>query len=169
MLTELAAAAGKDNPKLALTFLDDARNIVSKRASNYQDFADQLKVADALAALDSKRSFELLESGIAQLNEILAAAAVVNGFEAEVFREGELPLQGGSELGNMVARYGWELGSLAKLDFDHAKMTADKFQLPESRLLANLLIAQRVLGGQQNSFDDKLRDSTVQVFSISAR
>jgi hypothetical protein len=154
-LIDLAAAAGKDNPKLALTFLDDARNIASKRANNYQDFADQLKVAEALAAFDLKRSFELLESGIAQLNEILAAAAVVNGFEAEVFREGELPLQGGSELGNMVARYGWELGSLARLDFDHAKMTADKFQLPESRLLANLLIAQRVLGGEQNSFGNK--------------
>jgi hypothetical protein len=157
-LIDLAAAAEKDNPKLALTFLDDARNIVSKRASKYQDFADQLKVAEALAALDMKQSFAVLESGIAQLNEILVAAAVVNGFEAEVFREGELPLQGGSELGNMVARYGWELGSLAKLDFDHARMTADKFQLPESRLLAKLLIAQRVLGGQQNSFGNKLRN-----------
>lgn len=157
-LIDLAIATKKDNPKLALTFLDDARNIVSKRASNYQDFEDQLKVAEALAALDLKRSFDVLELGIPQLNEILAAAAVVNGFEAEVFREGELPLQGGSELGNMVARYGWELGSLAKLDFDHARMTADKFQLPESRLLAKLLIAQRVLGGQQNSFGNKLRD-----------
>ena len=157
-LIDLAIATEKDNPKLALTFLDSARNIVSKRASTYQDFEDQLKVAEALAARDPKRSFEVLESGIAHLNEILAAAAVVNGFEAEVFREGELPLQGGSELGNMVARYGWELGSLAKLDFDHARMTADKFQLPESRLLAKLLIAQRVLGGQQNSFGNKRHD-----------
>jgi hypothetical protein len=168
-LIDLAIATEKDNPKLALTFLDDASNIVGRRASNYHEFEDQLKVAEALAALDPKRSFEMLELGIAHLNEILAAAAVVNGFEAEVFREGELPLQGGSELGKMVARYGWELGSLAKLDFDHARMTADKFQLPESRLLARLLIAQRVLGGQQNSFDNKLRDSSVQIFSISAR
>jgi len=157
-LIDLAIATEKDNPKLALTFLDGARNLVSKRASTYRDFEDQLKVADALAALDPKRSFDVLESGIAHLNEILAAAAVVNGFEAEVFREGELPLQGGSELGNMVARYGWELGSLAKLDFDHARMTADKFQLAEARLLAKLLIAQRVLGGQENPFGNKLRD-----------
>jgi hypothetical protein len=157
-LIDLAAAAEKDTPKLALTLLNDARNIVSKRASKYQDFADQLKVAEGLAALDLKQSFAVVESGIAQLNEILAAAAVVNGFEAEVFREGEVPLQGGSELGNMVAHYGWELGSLGKLDFDHARMTADKFQLPESRLLAKLLIAQRVLGGQQNPFGNRVRD-----------
>ena len=168
-LIDLAIATKKDNPKLALKFLDDARNIVGKKASNYQDFEDQLKVAEALAAFDLKRSFEVLESGIPQLNEILAAAAVVNGFEAEVFREGELPLQGGSEIGNMVARYGWELGSLAKLDFDHARMTADKFQLPESRLLVKLLLSQRVLGCEQNSFGNKLRDQTGQVFSLSAR
>ena len=105
-----------------------------------------------------KGSFDLIESGIAQLNELLAASAVVDGFEAEVFREGELPLQGGSELGNMVARCGWELGSLARVDFDHARIPADKFQLPESRLLAKLLIAQRVLGGEQNSFGKDSHD-----------
>lgn len=85
---------------------------------------------------------------------------MVNGFEAEVFREGELPFQGGSELGNMVARYGWELGSLAKLDLSQARLTADKFQLPESRVLVKLLILQRVLGGQQKLFDDKSSNPT---------
>jgi hypothetical protein len=154
-LINLAAPTKNDNPKLALTLLDDARQIASKKARKYRDFADQLEVAEALASLDLKNSFGLIELGIAQLNELLAASAVVNGFEAEVFREGELPLQGGSELGNMVARYGWELGSLARLDFDHARMSADRFQLPESRLLAKLLIAQRVLGGEQNSLGDK--------------
>jgi hypothetical protein len=157
-IIDMAVATAKDDQKLALTLLNDARNIVNKRARSYQDFGDQLKLAEAFASLDLKQSFDVLESGIAQLNEILAAAAVVNGFEAEVFREGELPLRGGSELGNMVARYGSELGALAKLDFDGARMTADKFQLNEARLLARLLIAQQVLGGQENSFDDKLHD-----------
>jgi len=38
---------------------------------SYQEFADQLKVADAFASQDPKRSFELLELGIGQLNELL--------------------------------------------------------------------------------------------------
>jgi hypothetical protein len=63
-------------------------------------------------------SFDLIESGISQLNELLAASAVVDGFEAEVSREGELPLQGDSELGKLVARFGWEVASLARVDFD---------------------------------------------------
>jgi len=155
-LIDLAAAAQKVNSKLALTFLNDAATIVSKRARSYQDFTDQLKLVEALAALDLKRSFALIEIGIAQLNDILAAAAVVNGFEAEVFREDELPLQGGSELGNMVRRYGWELGSLAKRDFESARNAAEKFQLPESRLLVKLLIAQRLLRGKTGDSDESL-------------
>jgi len=155
-LIDLAAAAQKGNSKLALSFLNDAVIIASKKAKNYEDFNDQLRLVEAFASLDLKRSFALIEIGIAQLNDILAAAAVVNGFEAEVFREDELPIQGGSELGNMVRRFGWELGSLAKRDFESARTAAEKFQLPESRLLVKLLIAQRLLRGQTNDSDENL-------------
>jgi len=147
-LLELSTAVQKDNAKLALRFLDDARNLVSRKATNYTDFEDQLKVAAAYAPVDPKRSFDVLEPGIAQLNELLSAAQVLNGFEVEVFRDGELPIQGGSELGGMIARYGQQLASLAKLDFDHARMTADKFLLPEPRLLTKLSIVQGVFGVQ---------------------
>ena len=147
-LLELSTAVQKDNAKLALRFLDDARNLVSRKATNYTDFEDQLKVAAAYAPVDPKRSFDVLEPGIAQLNELLSAAQVLNGFEVEIFRDGELPLQGGSELGGMIARYGQQLASLAKLDFDHARMTADKFLLPEPRLLTKLSIVQGVFGVQ---------------------
>ena len=47
-LIDLAAATQKDNPKLALKFLDDAHALVSKRAMNYKDFEDQIKVAHGL-------------------------------------------------------------------------------------------------------------------------
>jgi hypothetical protein len=51
----------------------------------------------------------------------------------------------------MVARYGQELATLAKIDFEHARMTADRFQLSEPRLNAKLSIVQNVLGGQPSS------------------
>jgi hypothetical protein len=147
-LIDLSTATQKDNPKLALRFLDDARNLVSKRVTNYKEFEDQLKVANAFAALDSKRSFELLEMGIGQLNELLSAASVLNGFEVEMYKEGELSLRGDNDLVAMVARYGQELATLAKIDFDHARMTADRFQMTEPRLNAKLSIVQNILGAQ---------------------
>lgn len=156
-LLDLANATQKDNPKLALRFLEDARALVSKRAANFRDFEDQLKVADAFALIDPKRSFDVIEPGIAQLNELLAAAQVLNGFEIQVFRDGELPLQGGSDLGNMVARYGQELAALAKVDFERARMTADRFQLTEPRLLAKLSIVQVALGVQPSIVNNNRR------------
>ena len=161
-LIDLSTATQKDNPKLALRFLDDARNLVNKRAANYKQFEDQLKVADAFAAVDSKRSFEVLEPGIAQLNELLSAAQVLNGFEIEIFKEGELSLRSDNDLVGMVSRFGQELASLAKVDFDQARITADKFQLPEPRLNAKLQIVQSVLGVQRPANDGNRRGQNLQ-------
>jgi hypothetical protein len=147
-LIDLSTATQKDNPRLALRFLDDARIMVTKRATSYKEFEDQLKVADAFGALDPKRSFELLEMGIGQLNELLSAASVLNGFEVDMYKDGELSLRADNDLVAMVARYGQELATLSKIDFDHARMTADRFQLIEPRLNAKLSIVQNILGVQ---------------------
>jgi hypothetical protein len=147
-LIDLATATQKDNQKLALRFMDDARNLVARRAMNYNDFQDQLKVADAYAALDTKKSFEIMDAGIAQLNELLQAATILNGFEVDIFKEGELSLKANDDLVGMVSRYGAQLSALAKVDFDGARGSADKFQLPEPRINARLMIVQSILGTQ---------------------
>lgn len=148
LLLQLAAATQKENPKLALQVLDEAKNLVVRRAAGYQQFDAQLKVAHAFAALETARSFETLEPGIMQLNELLSAAALLSGFEVDIFKEGELPLQGGSSLTSMVLRYAQELAGLAKIDFEGAQTAADKFQLAEPRILARLSIVRGVLGVQ---------------------
>ena len=164
-LIELAEATEKDNPKLALRFLDDARTFAGKRASSYKDFEDQISVADAFASLDVKRSFDVLEPGIAQLNELLSAAQVLNGFELDIFREGEMSLRSDSDLVSIVSRYGDELAALAKVDFDRARLTADKFQFSEPRLNAKLVIVQRALGVQQPVIDNNFRGQNFRFFA----
>jgi len=147
-LIDLANATKKDNQKLALKFMDDARNLVSKRAMDFADFENQIKVADAYSSLDAKKSFEILDAGIAQLNELLQAATVLNGFEVDIFKDGELSLRANDDLVGMLVRFGGELATLAKVDFDSARGTADKFQLPEPRMNARLMIVQGILGTQ---------------------
>jgi hypothetical protein len=154
-LADLATATQKDNPKLALKFAEDARALVAKRASDYRDMENQLRVAELFATIDPKRSFDVLEPGISQLNELLAAAQVLNGFEVEVYRDGELPLQGGSELGSMISRFGQQLASLAKLDFERAQITADRFQFAEPRLMAKLAIVQGAFGVRPSPADSQ--------------
>jgi hypothetical protein len=147
-LIDLANATRKDNQKLALRFMDDARNLVSRRAMNFTDFENQVKVADAYSSLDAKKSFEILDAGIAQLNELLQAATVLNGFEVDIFKDGELSLRSNDDLVGMISRFGGELAALAKVDFEGARGTADKFQLPEPRMNARLMIVQGILGTQ---------------------
>jgi hypothetical protein len=146
LLLEFAESLEGDSPKLALQLYDEARNMVSRRATSYSQFESQLEVADAVADLDPARAFDTLEPGINQLNDLLGAAAALSGFELNLFRDGELPLQNGSQLSGIVTRYGAELAELAKKDFERAQTTADKFQLPESRILAKLALVRGVLG-----------------------
>jgi hypothetical protein len=146
VLIQLTTDLQQSDPKLARQVLEEARQITNRRATNYDHFEQQLKVAHAFASIEPARSFEVLDPGISQLNELLSAAALLSGFEVNIFRDGELPLMGGSGLKGMVTQYGKELASLAKIDFERAETLAGRFQFTESRILARLSIIQKVLG-----------------------
>jgi len=146
LLIQVAGDSAKDNPKLALQLLEEARQMTSRRATGYDHFEQQLKVAHAFAAVDPARSFEVLDPGISQLNELLSAAAVLSGFEINMFRDGEMAIQGGNGLTATVNRYGQELAVLARSDFERSETLAGRFQFPEPRIMARLAIVQGLLG-----------------------
>jgi hypothetical protein len=146
LLLMLSTMAQKTDLKLAAKFLVEAQRLTNRRATSYKQFDQQLKVAQAFATVDPTRSFEVLEPGISQLNELLSAAAMLSGFEVNIFKDGELPMGGGSDLGSTIAQYGQQLAALAKIDFERAQTTAGRFQLPESRVLVQLAMARNVLG-----------------------
>ncbi|MEO8435174.1 MAG: hypothetical protein ABI596_09780 [Pyrinomonadaceae bacterium] len=156
LLLQLAEAAQKKNPKMTGQLLDEAQRLVSRPAVNYQQLDAQIRVAHAFAGLDPGRSFQVLEPGILQLNDLLSAAAVLNGFEVNVFREGELPLQGGSGLGSMINRYAQELAMLARSDFDRAQTLVNRFALSEPRIQARLAIVQGLLRPQAPQAPDSI-------------
>lgn len=145
MLIQLAHETRQTNPKLANQLLEEARQMTNRPAANYEQFDQQLKVARAFSTVDPARSFEVLDPGISQLNELVAAAAILNGFEINIFRDGEMSLQGGGGLTAMVQRFGRELGSLAEKDLDRAETLAGRFQYTEARIMARLAIVQGLL------------------------
>jgi hypothetical protein len=146
LLVQLSGNARQNNPKLAVELLNEARQFTNRRATNYRQLEQQLRVAEAFRELEPARSFEILEPGIVQLNELLTAAATLSGFEVNVFQEGELPMEGRNGLSNMVTRYGQVLGLLAITDFDQSQTLANRFQLSESRIVARLSIVRSMLG-----------------------
>jgi hypothetical protein len=145
-LIDWAALARQNSPTLALQCLDDARQLIARRAGNYQQLERQLKVAAAFAEVDPSRSFDVLEPGIVELNELLSAAATLNGFEVDIFTRGELPLEGDSTLSSVIAQYGQQLGRLARIDFERAHTLANAFERLEPRMIAMLAIVADALG-----------------------
>ena len=145
-LIQVASDTEKSNPKLALQLLEEAKQMTSRRATSYDHFEQQLKVAHAFATVDPARSFEVLDPGISQLNELLSAAAVLSGFEINMFRDGEMSLQGGNGLTSTITRYGEELALLARSDFERSEALAGRFQFAEPRIMTRMAIVQGLLG-----------------------
>jgi hypothetical protein len=102
-----------------------------------------VEIARAFARFDSKRSFEIVDPLIDQINEICAAARTLEGFGAENFEDEELNLHNGSILATAMSRMSQVLGTLAVTNFERAKADADRLTLPEVRLKAYLDIAQQ--------------------------
>lgn len=145
MLLQVAGDTQKSNPKLALQVMEDARQIINHRATGYDQFEQQLKVAHAFAAIDPGRSFEVLDPGISQLNELLSAAAVLSGFETNMFRDGEMTILNGNGMTATINRFGQELAMLARTDFDRSEALTGRFQFPEARIITRMAIVQGLL------------------------
>ena len=147
-LTQLAGAlSGKGDKSGALRLLEEARSLVSNRAENFNQLQTQLQVAQSFAPLDPAQSFEMLEPLVAQFNDFLSAAEVLNGFDYQYYKDGELLWQS-TTLSSLLTQTINDLGQLAPTNFDRSKDIAARFQRPEVRIMAQLAIARAVLSDQ---------------------
>ena len=133
----------------AINFLEQARAMLgpSLQAQDQDHMIALFEIARAFARYDSKRSFDIVEPLIDQINEICAAARTLEGFGAENFDNEELNIHNGSIVGTTMTRMSQVLGTLAVTNFDRAKAGADRLRLPEVRLKAYLDIAQQSITG----------------------
>jgi hypothetical protein len=147
-LTQLAATvSSKGDKKSALRLLEEALSLVGGKAENLMQLQAQAQVARSFALLEPARSFEILETITGQFNELLSAAEVLNGFEQQYYKDGELLWQG-TNLSGLLFQIVNDIGQLAPADFDRAIDIAGRFQRPEARLMARLSIARAVLSDQ---------------------
>jgi len=105
-----------------------------------------LQIAAAYAQFEPSESFEIVESEIARLNELLDAAAAIEGFGQESFKDGELRQQYGYVWTEMVSLCTTALVALAPADFERAGAAAKSFRRPDIRATAELQLAQGILG-----------------------
>ena len=145
LLQIAGTASSKGDKATALQVLAQARGLLEGQARGQTQFAAWLQVASAYAPLDAETSFSMVESAIGQLNELLDAAVVVNGFGQESFKDGELKFQTGYPWSDMIVQCAGALATVAPSDFDRARADAKSFRRADARASAQLTLAQNVL------------------------
>jgi len=150
LLAQIAGQIGPGQKRAAaINLLEQAKTMLGPLAqAQDQDHMNALlEIGRAFARYDSKRSFEIVDPLIDQVNDICAAARTLEGFGTNNFNDEELDLQNGSGVAQAVNRMSMTLGTLAVTNFEHAKTDADRLRLPEVRLKAYLDIAQQSISG----------------------
>jgi hypothetical protein len=149
ILAQIANQIGPGQKRAAaINLLEQARSLLgpSLRAADQEQMNALFEVARAFSRYDSKRSFEIVDPLVDQFNEICTAARTMEGFGAEYFEDDELSMQNGNNsLAFIAGQMTGVLGTLALTNFERAKATSDRIQLPEVRLKAYLDIAQQTI------------------------
>lgn len=153
-LSGLAAQVAKLGDKqLAAEIMRDAEQLMSHSPKTYQDFLSSWMVATGYASTDPDRAFTLLDETIGRANQTIDAFVKVGEFidvAEQMIIDGEV--QVGAFGGGMVRGLTGELGMadatirvLANADFVKTKNLTNRFDRPEVRILAKMMVLRAVL------------------------
>jgi hypothetical protein len=131
----------------AMMLLEQAKSLLgaSLQAQDQDQMNALIEVARAFGKYDSKRSFEILDPLIDQVNDLCSAARTLEGFGPDNFEDDELNLQNGNSIAQVAGRISSAIGSLALVNFERATAASDRLRLPEVRLRAYMEIAQQTI------------------------
>ena len=153
-LSALALQIAKSGDKeSAVKIMDESRSLINLPPKNYQDFMKVWLLSSGYAQIDADKAFPILEDAIFRLNETISAFVKVGEFMdtiGEMIEDGEIQLGGfGGELTRSLTQ---SLGasdttirSLAVADFARTRALTNKFDHPEARILAKMLVLRGVL------------------------
>ena len=130
-------------------FLNHAVQIIDSSKGKTQ-LEGQVALALMYCSLQSDRGFAIVESMIPRLNQLVSAAATLDGVENNYLRDEEWNMTGEGELGRLLTALAQNAGCFARIDFDRSVNLAQQLERPELRLMAQLKIAQGVLSDQPN-------------------
>ena len=148
LLMQIARQLGPGQKRAsALSFLEQARALLAPgvQAQDQEQMNALLELARAFSRYDVKRAFEIVEPLVEQVNELCAAARTLEGFGTNIYENEEMNLSNGAGVTYVATQLTSTLGTLAIVNFERAKLTADRLRLPELRLRAYLDIAQQSL------------------------
>lgn len=148
LLAQIAAQIGPGQKRPnAMILLEQAKSLLgpSLPAQDQEQMQALVEIARAFGKYDVKRSFEILDPLIDQVNDLCSAARTLEGFGQESYEDEELNLQNGNSVSQAAMRIANVMGTLALVNFDRARAASDRLRLPEVRLRAYMEIAQQTI------------------------
>ena len=149
LLQTAMSLAGSDK-KAALDLLSEAKSVLASTPQSATELNAQFQLAQAYLRLDPDQAFGLLQPLVARLNDLVAAAVVLDGVDYRYLKDGEWVMQGGNNLGNMINTLDRMLAGLGRVDFDRARTLADQIGRPEMRIMMEIDLVQTTLVGKPN-------------------
>lgn len=148
ILRTATAVAAEGDKKAALDLLNEAKIILASSPQSAAQLNGRVRLAQAYLKLDPDQTFSVLQLLIVKLNELVAAAAVLDGIDFQYLKDGEWVMPGVNNLGNVINSLDQTLAALGQIDFDRARALADQIERPEMRVLIEIDLAQITLGGK---------------------
>ena len=148
---ELLPESVQEQDQNFFELLNDGKVLLASTPQSAAQLRAQLRLAQAYSRLDRDEAFAILQPLIVKLNELLAAAAVLDGIDFRYLKDGEWEMPGANNLGAIVNILDQTLANLGRADFDRARKLADQLERPEVRTMIEIDLAQVTLGGKPMS------------------
>ncbi len=152
-LSMLAAQVAKlGDQQLADQIMRDAEGLVNPQPKNAKDFLYSWMLVSGYAESNPEKAFGILDNLVYRANDLLGAAVKIGEFvdvNEEIFNDGEVQIGsfGGTMVRGLTGGLGMGAGpvkSLAKADFKRLAQTTDRFERPEARVLAKMLVLRAI-------------------------
>jgi len=146
-LLYVANQIGANEQKKALKLINQAGGLVDTMKPGREQTQAQVALAAMYCSVKSDRGLGMMESLMPRINELVAAAVKLDGYDHHYLRDGEWNMSGEGAVGDLLTNLVQNAGYFAWCDFDRAVSVAAQFERNELRLMAQLKLAQGILAG----------------------
>jgi hypothetical protein len=150
-LMRAAMAIAASDQKQAFKLIDQASGLIDNMTPGANQLQFQLGVAVVYCWQKDNRGIGMMDSLVPRLNELVNAAAKLDGYENHHLRDGEWNMSNEGVLGSLLTALSKNAPYFAWCDFDRAVAVAGQFERPEIRLMAQVKLAQGILAGRPKS------------------
>jgi DNA-directed RNA polymerase subunit F len=133
--------------KKAVKLLDQANAMIDALPLGGMQTGFQIQMAMVYCLARNERGFGIIESLMPRFNELVAAAAKLDGYDTHYLSNDEWNMSANGVIGSLLTVLAHNAGYFAWCDFDRAVALSTQFERGEIRMMAQLKLAQAILAG----------------------